>query len=507
MAEFQNALASAERVFDLMETPTEPQETRDTFVLTSPRGEVAWRGVNFSYESWKPLITNFSMKAEPGQRVAIVGPTGCGKTTLINLLMRFYDPQSGTIEVDNRDIAGMTKASLRGNFGMVLQDTWIRSGTILENIAMGKPGATEEQIMDAAKAVHAHSFIRRMPQGYRTQVSEGGANLSQGQRQLICIARVMLKHPPMLILDEATSSIDTRTEAKIQEAFDKLMKGRTSFVVAHRLSTIRNADQIIVMKNGNVVEQGTHEELLEKGGFYSEMFNAQYGAQIQLAKEAAVKAAAEKEERQKREALEKAAREAQLAAEAAQREAAERAAAERAEQEAAERAAAEAAQRAAEEARAAAASVEQEVAESAAAAAEVSAEQEAAQRATADEIEKEAADRAAADALQQLAEAAAREAERQSAYDAERAAATRRESEEVDLNRLAAEAAAAALAQLNATTKPLSDDDYYGDSMGGPIRDDDDDSMGGPIHDDDDDSMGGPIHDDDDDSMGGPIHE
>ena len=507
MAEFQNALASAERVFDLMETPAEPQETRDTFVLTSPRGEVEWRGVNFAYESWKPLITNFSMKAEPGQRVAIVGPTGCGKTTLINLLMRFYDPQSGTIEVDNRDISSMTKSSLRGNFGMVLQDTWIRSGTILENIAMGKPGATEEQIMDAAKAVHAHSFIRRMPQGYRTQVSEGGANLSQGQRQLICIARVMLKHPPMLILDEATSSIDTRTEAKIQEAFDKLMKGRTSFVVAHRLSTIRNADRIIVMKNGNVVEQGTHEELLEKGGFYSEMFNAQYGAQIQLAKETAVKVAAEKAERQQREALEKAAREAQLAAEAAQREAAERAAAERAEQEAAERAAAEAAQRAAEEAQAAAASVEQEVAESAAAAAKVSAEQEASQRATADEIEKEAADRAAADALQQLAEAAAREAERQSAYDAERAAATRRESEEVDLNRLAAEAAAAALAQLNATTKPLSDDDYYGDSMGGPIRDDDDDSMGGPIHDDDDDSMGGPIHDDDDDSMGGPIHE
>ncbi len=506
MAEFQNALASAERVFELMETPTETPETRDTFVLTSPRGEVAWRGVNFSYESWKPLITNFSMKAEPGQRVAIVGPTGCGKTTLINLLMRFYDPQSGTIEVDNRDISSMTKSSLRGNFGMVLQDTWIRSGTILENIAMGKPGATEEQVMDAAKAVHAHSFIRRMPQGYRTMVSEGGSNLSQGQRQLICIARVMLKHPPMLILDEATSSIDTRTEAKIQEAFDKLMKGRTSFVVAHRLSTIRNADRIIVMKNGNVVEQGTHDELLEKGGFYSELFNAQYGAQMQLAKEAAVKVAAEKAERQQREALEKAAREAQAAAEAARREAAERAAAERAEQEAAERAAEEAAMRATQEAQAAAASIEQEVAESAAAAAEALAEQEEAQRAAAEEIEKEAADRAAAEALQKLAEEAAREAERQSEIDEEREAAARRASEEVDLNRLAAEAAAAALAQLNATTKPLSDDDYYGDSMGGPVQDDDD-SMGGPIHDDDDESMGGPIHDDDDEPMGGPIHD
>ena len=502
LAEFQNALASAERVFDLMETPIETPEAKDTFVLTSPRGEVAWRGVNFSYESWKPLIKDFSMKAEPGQRIAIVGPTGCGKTTLINLLMRFYDAQSGTIAVDNRDITQMTKSSLRGNFGMVLQDTWIRSGTILENIAIGKPGATEEQVVEAAKAVHAHSFIRRMPQGYRTMVSEGGGNLSQGQRQLICIARVMLKHPPMLILDEATSSVDTRTETKIQEAFDKLMKGRTSIVVAHRLSTIRNADRIIVMKNGGIVEQGTHDELLEKGGFYSELFNAQYAAQIQMAKDAAIRAEAEKAERAEREAKAKAELEAQAAAEAAL-----------AEQKARERAEAEA-------------ELARKEAEERAAAEAAMAAQEAAQtepvQATA-EAEVPASEPTVSEDLPKHEDYA--EPEPQSRWDdfggssfGKPASA----SEEVDLNKLAEAAAAAALAQLNATTKPLTDDydDYMGgpihdddmsmggpihddESMGGPIRDDDE-SMGGPIHDDE--SMGGPIHDDDE-SMGGPIHD
>ena len=487
MAEFQNALASAERVFDLMETPTEEPESKDTFVLTSPRGEVAWRGVNFSYESWKPLIKDFSMKAEPGQRVAIVGPTGCGKTTLINLLMRFYDAQSGTIEVDNRDVTKMTKSSLRGNFGMVLQDTWIRSGTILENIAIGRPGASEEQIINAAKAVHAHSFIRRMPQGYRTMVSEGGGNLSQGQRQLICIARVMLKTPPMLILDEATSSVDTRTETKIQEAFDRLMKGRTSIVVAHRLSTIRNADRIIVMKNGSIVEQGTHDELIAKGGFYSELFNAQYAAQIQMAKEAAVKAAQEKAERAEREAKAKAALEAQEAMERAAREARE---AELAEQEAKEMA--------------------------------VAAEREAneAANATAEPEQAASEDTFGMDSARFNGPEEAQTA--QSATDASQDhwedigsrmsfGSSSSSSEEVDLNKLAEAAAAAALAQLNATTKPLTEDpdDYMGgpihddDAMGGPIHDDD--AMGGPIHDDED-SMGGPIHDDDD-SMGGPIHD
>ena len=505
LAEFQNALASAERVFELMETPAEEPEAKDTFVLTSPRGEVAWRNVNFSYESWKPLIKDFSMKAEPGQRVAIVGPTGCGKTTLINLLMRFYDAQSGSIEVDNRNITGMTKSSLRGNFGMVLQDTWIRSGTILENIAIGKPGATEEQVVEAAKAVHAHSFIRRMPQGYRTQVSEGGGNLSQGQRQLICIARVMLKHPPMLILDEATSSVDTRTETKIQEAFDKLMKGRTSIVVAHRLSTIRNADRIIVMKNGGIVEQGTHDELLEKGGFYSELFNAQYAAQIQMAKDAAVRAAADKAAREEREAKAKAELEAKEAAEAAlaQQRARERAEAEAAlaQQEAEERAAAEAA--AAQAAEAAA----QAAAEAPTSEPEAPANPLFDNDRWADTLDLNSSraeeSKAAVDDLQKAAEDAAKEMQnRWDDFGGSSFGKPASSSEEVDLNKLAEAAAAAALAQLNATTKPLTDD--YDDYMGGPIHDDDD-SMGGPIHDDDD-SMGGPIHDDDD-SMGGPIHD
>ena len=421
------------------------------------------------------------MKAEPGQRIAIVGPTGCGKTTLINLLMRFYDAQSGTIEVDNRDITKMTKSSLRGNFGMVLQDTWIRSGTILENIAIGKPGATEDQVIEAAKTVHAHSFIRRMPQGYRTMVSEGGGNLSQGQRQLICLARVMLKHPPMLILDEATSSVDTRTEIKIQEAFDKLMNGRTSIVVAHRLSTIRNADRIIVMKNGGIVEQGTHEELLEKGGFYSELFNAQYAAQIQLAKEAAVRAVVEKAERAEREAKARAELEAQEARERAAREARE---AELAAQEAAELAAAEAAER--EAAEAAERLAAEREANAAAEAARVAEDFEAEAEPTgmpdpdpnrwtefdAERAAREAQDRETEDLLRKAAEEATREA--QGRWDDIGSGMSfgnsGSSSEEVDLNKLAEAAAAAALAQLNATTKPLTDD--YDDYMGGPIHDD-----------------------------------
>lgn len=241
-----------------------------------PDGRVQAENVSFSYRRGQPLIENFSLQVKPGQRVALVGPTGCGKTTIINLLMRFYDVDSGAISVDGEDIRLLTRKSLRKNYGMVLQETWLKRGTIAENISYGKPGAAREEIVEAAKAAHAHSFIKRLPKGYDTIIGEGAENLSQGQKQLLCIARVMLSLPPMLILDEATSSIDTRTESRIQRAFQKMMQGRTSFIVAHRLSTIRDADVILVMRDGRVVEQGSHEELLQKGGFYAELYNSQF---------------------------------------------------------------------------------------------------------------------------------------------------------------------------------------------------------------------------------------
>ena len=237
---------------------------------------IEFQNVSFSYVPEQKLIEDFNLHVKPGQRVAIVGPTGCGKTTLINLLMRFYDIDAGSIALNGTSIYKITRDSLRGNYGMVLQETWLKSGTIAENIAYGKPEATREEIIEAAKACHAHSFIKRMPNGYDTVIGEDGGNLSQGQKQLLCIARVMLEVPPMLILDEATSSIDTRTEIKVQNAFAKLMKGRTSFVVAHRLSTIKEADVILVMKDGDIIEQGSHDNLLKKGGFYAELYNSQY---------------------------------------------------------------------------------------------------------------------------------------------------------------------------------------------------------------------------------------
>ena len=252
--------------------PEEP----DARILENADGSVCLQDVAFSYVPEKQLIRDLTLSVAPGQRVAIVGPTGCGKTTLINLLMRFYDVNSGEIRVSGTDIRKMTRKSLRSNYGMVLQETWLRSGTIRDNITMGKPDATDEEVIAAAKASHAHSFIRRLPNGYDTMVTEDGGNLSQGQKQLLCIARVMLCLPPMLILDEATSSIDTRTEIKIQEAFAHMMKGRTSFIVAHRLSTIREADVILVMKDGNIIEQGSHEELLAANGFYAELYNSQF---------------------------------------------------------------------------------------------------------------------------------------------------------------------------------------------------------------------------------------
>ena len=281
VTELQNALACARRVFELIEEEAEIPDAENAVVLDEvisgkENGRVAMENVAFSYVPEKKLIENLNLNVEPGQRIAIVGPTGCGKTTLINLLMRFYDVNEGAIRVNEIDIRDMTRKSLRGNYGMVLQETWLRSGTIRDNIIMGKPDATEEEIIAAAKASHAHSFIKRLPNGYDTIVTEDGGNLSQGQKQLLCITRVMLCLPPMLILDEATSSIDTRTEIKIQEAFARMMKGRTSFIVAHRLSTIREADVILVMKDGNIIEQGNHEELLEKGGFYSELYNSQF---------------------------------------------------------------------------------------------------------------------------------------------------------------------------------------------------------------------------------------
>ncbi len=276
IAELQNALACAGRVFDLIEAPAQSPEPEKTEMQDAIRGAMEIKDLTFSYTPEKPLISDFNLSVEPGQRVAIVGPTGCGKTTFINLLMRFYDPQSGEIALDGVNTAHMDRGQLRSSIGMVLQDTWLKAGTIRENIAMGKPDATDEEIIEAARRSHAHSFIKRLPKGYDTVISESGGNLSQGQKQLLCIARVMLCLPPMLILDEATSSIDTRTEMRIQKAFDAMMEGRTSFIVAHRLSTIREADVILVMKDGKIVEQGSHDALLEADGFYTKLYNSQF---------------------------------------------------------------------------------------------------------------------------------------------------------------------------------------------------------------------------------------
>ena len=276
ITELQNAIACAGRVFDLIEETPQIPEKEDAVGLSDVTGNVTLSDVSFSYTPEQKLIENFSLDVKPSQRIALVGPTGCGKTTIINLLMRFYDVNSGSISVEGTDIRDMTRHSLRAGYGMVLQDTWLKAGTIRENIIMGKPDATEEEIIKAAKASHAHSFIMRLPKGYDTVISEDGGSLSQGQKQLLCITRVMLCHPPMLILDEATSSIDTRTELKIQHAFAQLMEGRTSFIVAHRLSTIREADVILVMKDGHIVEQGTHDTLLAKNGFYAELYNSQF---------------------------------------------------------------------------------------------------------------------------------------------------------------------------------------------------------------------------------------
>lgn len=278
VTELQNALACAARIFALIEEEPQLPEDQDAVTVTKPSGDVTLSHVEFSYVPEKPLITDFNLSVKPGQRVAIVGPTGCGKTTLINLLMRFYDVNSGTIAIGNEDkmedIRHLTRKSLRTSYGMVLQETWLREGTIRENIVMGKPDATDEEVIAAAKASHAHSFIKRLPNGYDTVINEDGGSLSQGQKQLLCITRVMLSLPPMLILDEATSSIDTRTEIRIQRAFAKMMKGRTSFIVAHRLSTIQEADVILVMKDGNIIEQGDHESLLKQRGFYYELYQA-----------------------------------------------------------------------------------------------------------------------------------------------------------------------------------------------------------------------------------------
>lgn len=276
VTELQNALACAARVFELIDEEAQVPDAEDAVVLEEVKGDVDLEHVYFSYEPGQKLIEDFTLHVNPGERVAIVGPTGCGKTTLINLLMRFYDVNSGTIRVSSVPVKDMTRSSLRSSYGMVLQETWLKEGTIRENICMGKPDATDEEMMEAAKASHAHNFIKRLPKGYDTVIAEDGGNLSQGQKQLLCIARVMLCLPPMLILDEATSSIDTRTEMKIQEAFGRMMKGRTSFIVAHRLSTIEEADIILVMKDGHIIEQGNHEELLQKNGFYAALYNSQF---------------------------------------------------------------------------------------------------------------------------------------------------------------------------------------------------------------------------------------
>ena len=278
VTELQGALACAQRVFELIDAPEETPDSPSAKKLEPVTGSVEIQDVSFSYVPEKPLIRHFNLKVAPGQRVAIVGPTGCGKTTLINLLMRFYDVNDGKIVLSGQSIVDVTRESLRESFGMVLQDTWLKTGTVRDNIRMGREDATEEEIVAAAKAAHAHGFIQRLPNGYDTVLTEDGGSLSQGEKQLLCITRVMLSIPPMLILDEATSSIDTRTEQRIQRAFEKLMHGRTSFIVAHRLSTIQNADVILVMNAGNVVEQGTHEELLQKGGFYAKLYNSQFAA-------------------------------------------------------------------------------------------------------------------------------------------------------------------------------------------------------------------------------------
>ena len=275
VTELQNALACAARVFELLDAEDQVPEAENAAAL-QPDGHVQLQDVSFRYLPDRPLIEGLSLDVQPGQRIAIVGPTGCGKTTLINLLMRFYDVNSGSIRVSGTDIRDVTRASLRGSYGMVLQDTWLRAGTVRENIAYGKPDATMDEVIAAAKAAHAHSFIRRLPDGYDTVIAEDGGNISQGQKQLLCIARVMLCLPPMLILDEATSSIDTRTEVRIQKAFARMMQGRTSFIVAHRLSTIREADVILVMKDGHIVEQGNHDQLLAQGGFYAKLYNSQF---------------------------------------------------------------------------------------------------------------------------------------------------------------------------------------------------------------------------------------
>ncbi len=276
MTELQNALACAQRVFDLIDEEPIVPDAPDAAVLPMGAGSVEFEHVKFRYVPDVPLIEDMNLRVWPGQRIALVGPTGCGKTTLVNLLMRFYEINGGCLKVDGHSIDTVTRDSLRANLGMVLQETWLKSGTIAENIAYGKPDATREEIIEAAKRARAHSFICRLPNGYDTEVAEDGGNISQGQRQLLCIARVMLRRPPILILDEATSSIDTRTEVLVQDAFEELMKGRTSFIVAHRLSTIKNADQILVMKAGNIIERGTHDELLAKGGFYAQLYESQF---------------------------------------------------------------------------------------------------------------------------------------------------------------------------------------------------------------------------------------
>ena len=276
VTELQNAVACAARAFELMEAEPQTPDAPDAAVLEQVHGAVTLQNVDFSYRPDQELIRDLNLSVRPGQRVAIVGPTGCGKSTVINLLMRFYDVDGGSISVDGHDIRSVTRDSLRASYGMVLQETWLKTGTVRENILFGHPEATEEEMVAAAKAAHAHSFIRRLPQGYDTRISEDGGNLSQGQKQLLCIARVLLSLPPMLILDEATSSIDTRTEIRIQQAFARMMQGRTSFIVAHRLATIREADQILVMRDGKIIEQGNHDELLARGGFYAELYHSQF---------------------------------------------------------------------------------------------------------------------------------------------------------------------------------------------------------------------------------------
>ncbi len=276
ITELQNALVCASRIFGLIAEPAQTPDEPDARVLSGAAGRVEIEKAAFSYTPEKPLIENLNLQVKPGQRIAIVGPTGCGKTTLINLLMRFYDVDRGTISVEGTDIRRITRRSLRGSYGMVLQETWLKSGTVRENLTLGRPDATDEEIIAACRSAHAHSFIRRLPNGYDTLIGEDGGQLSQGQKQLLCIARIMLCLPPMLILDEATSSIDTRTEIRIQKAFNTMMQGRTTFIVAHRLSTIREADVILVMRDGHIVEQGNHETLLRQNGFYAGLYNSQF---------------------------------------------------------------------------------------------------------------------------------------------------------------------------------------------------------------------------------------